>query len=335
MIVVVIIVLVAVAAVGAYVALGVGSSKPSSTTSTGTTTSSQVPTSSTQTTTSTTSTPSTTSTTSSESLTTQTTQSTTQQTSQPSTTTSTTSTSPVTTSSTIQSTTSSTSYQTSTTSTTLSCSASSTSYTSTSVSTTSTDIVPLITSFPSMEVAYNGTSSGQSFNSVSSYNTIYTSSTTIKLNITYAASGSNINYLVWIQTNGNVLAADVSGYNLTGASAQSVVTGIFTSFFLLQTDLGTYSGLLSSGYFHSTGTSTVTIGQTTMKVTNYAAASLPETYTDCGITSTLQAFTLQVGTPPGTSTPLLTYLNESGSTTQNGQTTSFDITLKLVALTVA
>jgi hypothetical protein len=199
-----------------------------------------------------------------------------------------------------------------------------------------TNVVPLITTFPSMEVTYNGTSGGSTYSETSSYSTIYVSSTTIKMAVNYTASGQSVEYLLWMLKDGTAVAADVSGYNITGSSAQSIVTGAFTSFFLLQSEGQTYSSILSSGYFHSTGTSSVTLGPTKMTVTNYGATTLPETYTDCnGDTTTLQTFSLSLGTPPGTSYSLLTYLNSSGTDTSGGQTTSFDYTLRIVSLTTA
>lgn len=187
-----------------------------------------------------------------------------------------------------------------------------------------------------MEVSYNGSSNGQSFSSLTSYSTVYTSASTIKVNVSYSSAGTNASYLVWIQKSGTVLAADFSGYNITGSQAQGIVTGIFSGFFIMNTQSQVYSSLLSSSYFRSAGTSQVTLGPTTMTVTNYVAANTPETFTDCnGDTTTLQTFALSAGTPSGTSYSLLTYLNESGSTTSSGQTNTFDFTLKIVSLTTA
>jgi hypothetical protein len=135
---------------------------------------------------------------------------------------------------------------------------------------------------------------------------------------------------------GTVLAVEESSYNFTGTTAQSLATGLFAGLVAeinAGGQLGTYT---SSSYFHSTGTSSVTIGSTPMTVTNYAPIqSLPMTVVYCGGSTTLTAYDLSVGTPPGTSYQLITHEHLAGTSTQGqGKPESFDFTLQITSITV-
>jgi hypothetical protein len=92
---------------------------------------------------------------------------------------------------------------------------------------------------------------------------------------------------------------------------------------------GTISVYESSAYFHSTGTALMTFGTATFPVTTYVANSLPLSLNECGIASNITAYTLEVGTPPGTSLQFITYLHFASTFP-----TTEDITFQLVSMTV-
>lgn len=195
-----------------------------------------------------------------------------------------------------------------------------------------------------MSIEDNGTSqtgsaAATNYSFTESYVVDYVSSTTYKVTITELASGENINYTVWVLKNGTALAIGLTagGFseNLTGSQAQSLLIGAFAGFTLqIQADsyIGAYTG---SSYFHSTGTSTVSIGPTQVSVTTYAANTLPETVTSCGVDTTLTAFSFSVGTPQGSNVPLVVYEHFAGTDVVNGQTNTYDDVLQVTSVTLA
>jgi hypothetical protein len=141
---------------------------------------------------------------------------------------------------------------------------------------------------------------------------------------------------VWILKNGTTLAVNFAGQNFTGSTASGFITGAFAGFYQ-EIEVGQqqsfYSG--ASQFFHSTGTSSVTIGANKVTVTNYAANSLPETVTACGSTSTYSAFSLSIGTPSGTTFPIVTNLHFAGTSTVNGSPSSYDVSVQVTDFTIA
>jgi hypothetical protein len=214
------------------------------------------------------------------------------------------------------------------------------------------DVIPLLTAYSSMTVQLNGTSSSSTStasggaNITESYVTDYVSSTTYKITLSFSessasSSGVSGSYTLWVLKNGTVTAAAISiggnSQNLTGSEANEIVVGVFAGFITdvaANANLGAYT---SSSYFHSTGSSSVTIGTTTMTVTNYAAITLPVTITNCdGSTTNLTAYALSVGTPPGAKGPLVTYAHFAGTTTQtDGSMTTFNEVIQVTSFTLA
>jgi hypothetical protein len=127
-----------------------------------------------------------------------------------------------------------------------------------------------------------------------------------------------------------VISVTFSGYTFRGAQAKSFFDGLF-ALFGLEYSYGAYLGVLtSSNYFHSTGTSSMTFGSATFAVTTWVANSLPISVNECGYTANITAYTLEVGTPPGTSLSFITYLHFAESSPQ-----SSDFTFQLVSMTTA
>jgi hypothetical protein len=166
---------------------------------------------------------------------------------------------------------------------------------------------------------------------------VYASATTYKVTVVSSANGQvTPAETAWILKDGTVLAINVAGQNLTGSIAQTMIVGVFAGFSAevqAGSQLSTYT---ATQYFHSTGTSSVTIGSNTFTVTNYSANTLPQTITSClsGSTTNLTAYKLSVGTPTGTSYKVVTYMQIAGSSTINGQTSSINYVIQIVSLTV-
>jgi hypothetical protein len=182
---------------------------------------------------------------------------------------------------------------------------------------------------------YGGSSAGQTFNETATYTTIYASATTYKVNMTETLNGSAaLTSTIWILKNGTALAVDYGGYNVTGAESSGMELGFFAGFAAEADAASQISMYTASGYFHSTGTSSVTIGSATFPVTTYAANSLPETINNCGDVLVLNTYSLSIGTPTGSTAPLVTSIVLGGTDTSSGQTTSVNYQIKLVAITV-
>ncbi|HUI01127.1 MAG TPA: hypothetical protein VLX56_05815 [Nitrososphaerales archaeon] len=188
-----------------------------------------------------------------------------------------------------------------------------------------------------MKLNYNLTSGSSVENLTEAYTRIYASSTTYKVSIASVVSGHNTTATAWIQKDGTVLAIDEAGVNITGSTAQTMIVGLFAGFSAevqAGNELSTYT---AASFFHTTGTSSVTIGSTSFKVTNWAANTLPETITSCppGTTTDLSTYKLSVGAPPGTTYQLVTLIEIAGSsTTGGGAPTEFNYSIQLVSFTV-
>lgn len=156
------------------------------------------------------------------------------------------------------------------------------------------------------------------------------------MNNTFGSGTTTERITVWILKNGTAVAVNLAGQNFTGSTANSFITGAFAGFYE-EIDIGQQSSFYSgaSQYFHSTGTSSVTIGSNKVTVTNYALNSLPETVNSCGTTSNYTAFTLSIGTPSGTNFPIATNLHFAGTSTVNGTPNSFDVSIQVTAFSVA
>jgi len=149
--------------------------------------------------------------------------------------------------------------------------------------------------------------------------------------MTEVTNGTSISFSFLVDSNNDtVLSASYSGYTFTGTEAKTefdAIMGIFGLNEYFSSELGVYT---DPTYFTNQGTSTQMFGTVSFPVTTYAANSTPESITYCGVSATLTAFQLEVGTPPGTSLPFIVLLHIAG--TSQGQ--SLDITFQLVSITV-
>ncbi len=233
---------------------------------------------------------------------------------------------------------------TSTSSSTTSSLAQSTSCTSTSISSTqpASVIIPLLNAYSNVTQTFQGTLNGTIYNFTASYALINVNSTTYQVNVVDITPTQTYSTTVWLLKDGTVVALDLAGHNFTGASAS---THFQTYFSPWENDVNfgqqivTYS---SSSYFRYTGSSTVTLGPSTFNVKSYVPNTLPETVPGCsGASITLTAGgNFSVGTPSGSSYPLVTNLYAVGSGTIIGSlgapvTTTYNFTSEITSVTVA
>jgi len=183
-------------------------------------------------------------------------------------------------------------------------------------------------------MTFQDTAAGQTVSVTESYTTVYASPTTFKITLTSAVSGQgSTTSTVYILRNGTAIAVDVQGQNITGLYSSDILLSEFAGFSAeigYGNQLGIFTG---ASYFHSTGTSSVTIGPTTFTVTNWAANNIPETLSSCTTNQeTLSAYSLSEGIPKGSTYPLVTSMNLAG-TDSTGST--FDYVITLTSITVA
>jgi hypothetical protein len=178
---------------------------------------------------------------------------------------------------------------------------------------------------------------GESSNFTASYTVVHVNSTTYEVNIVDKVPGQTYSTTVWLLKDGTVVALDLAGHNFTGASAS---THFQTYFAPWEQDIEFGQQITTStsfSFFHSAGTSTVTLGPSTFTVTNYAANSLPETISLCnGDSETLTtAGSFSVGTPSGSSYPLITYIDVAGSGTIGGAPSTYSFIAQITSVKVA
>lgn len=178
----------------------------------------------------------------------------------------------------------------------------------------------------------NGKAADLSF----TYTVVAESQTTYKVNLNAVLNGKTSEYTIWDLTNGTVLALLLpSGKNDTGTVANNLVLGVFSNLEILDT-----IALQSTDtfYFHSTGTSVATIGTNSFPVTNYIPNTTQENLQGCDNSGhgTLSNYSVNLGTPIGSSFELVVSANFVGSITNaSGTTTTFDATYHVSAFTIA
>ena len=197
------------------------------------------------------------------------------------------------------------------------------------------DLVSWFGNYTSLAISFQGTKNGNTSNLDFSYTIAYKSPTTYKVNLNIVLKGKSRDYTLWDFRNGTVLALLApGGKNSTGSAASNTVFGFFSGLETLDT-IALQSN--NAAYFHSTGTSTVTIGSNSFTVTNYAIITTPETIPGCGGSgsATLSTYTASLGTPSGSSFELVVSATFVGSFTDASGTTTVNYTYQITALTVA
>lgn len=163
-----------------------------------------------------------------------------------------------------------------------------------------------------------------------------------KVNLTesYNDSGNAVTFpaTVWILSNGTVLAADVSGENVTGRSAYPDFAETAGPLLLVAEYDSYQTGLdefLPFSSIHASTDSQVAIGATEMNATNYIPYSMPIIFGDCATTFTLNTFVMQAGVVPGTDFDLLSHLDMQGTEQATLTPEQYSVLLEVVSMTVA
>jgi len=195
-------------------------------------------------------------------------------------------------------------------------------------------LVGFFSAYSSMSFGFQGSKDGVQKDLNLSYTVVSQSSTTYEVNIDYTLNGNTKAGTIWIVNNGTILAGELDGKNYTGATASTFVLDAFS-------DLDTiYNLALQSStipaYFHSVGTSTVTIGTNSFTVSDYVANMTPETIQGCsGSSAVVNTYNVYLGTPTGSSLELVTSANFSVALTTSSGTTTLDYEYQITALSVA
>ncbi len=200
-------------------------------------------------------------------------------------------------------------------------------------------IIPLLNAYSAMTQTFEGTINGTVSNFTASYTLVYVSQTTFKVNIIDKLPSQTYSTTVWLLKDGTVVGLNLAGHNFTGASAGTHFQTYFVSW---ETDID-FGMLIDSptslSYFHSTGSSTATVGPSQFTVTNYAANSLPETIMECnGGSVNLTTGNFSLGTPSGSGYPLIAYIDVAGSDVNVGpsgtlSTTTYSFTAQITSVT--
>ena len=144
---------------------------------------------------------------------------------------------------------------------------------------------------------------------------------------------SNQTVTAWLQSDGTVTAVGISGYNLTGSQAGAVFAGFMAPFSAELTSANQLETYTSSASFHVINQTSVTLGPTTVSVTNYGANQLPTTIETCDGKFTLTGYSYQTGTVPGSDTKLVTRQSFQGTSITSAGTTTFDSTIRVLSIT--
>jgi len=191
--------------------------------------------------------------------------------------------------------------------------------------------IGLISEFSSIQYNISGTENGKAESESIGYTSTSTQSGIYNVTMSLTTTNESISFSFMVDANNNtVLSASFSGYTFTGSEAKGEFDGIMAIFGLEEYYGSELSVFTDPTYFTDQGTTTMTFGTISFPVTTYVANTSNEQVSYCGVTATITAYTLQVGTPPGTSLQFITYLHFAG--TSNGE--SEDVTFQLVTMTV-
>jgi hypothetical protein len=168
----------------------------------------------------------------------------------------------------------------------------------------------------------------------SSYSVVYSSSTTYKVSVHSNFTGNSVVTTAWVLKSGTFVAASQGGYNFTGNQGETLYLESMNPFIFEQTyDVLTGTVATNVGAQVANQTS-VTLGPSTVAVSNYAVAKLPETFSTCGESQTIMNFEMQAGTVKGATYPLMTLYWVQETASVNGQTVNVDVLFRVVSVTV-
>jgi hypothetical protein len=125
-------------------------------------------------------------------------------------------------------------------------------------------------------------------------------------------------------TNGTLLSVTLNGQNSSLYGA--IIVEALLVPFDLELDLNSTLGSMTA-HLAVVNTTEVTLGPTTMTVTNYNLTQTPITTTNCGFTETIDSAQIQIGSVPGSNFGnLLTYVGFTGSLSGGLSSAAFRVT---------
>jgi hypothetical protein len=191
--------------------------------------------------------------------------------------------------------------------------------------------IGLIQRFSSIQFKIAGDFGGKPENETFGYTTSTLQSGIYNVTASDTTTNSSYSFSFVVDSNNDsVISGTISGYTFYGVQAETEfdsVMGLFGLQAYYTSELGVYT---DPAYFTNEGTTTMTYGTVSFPVTTYTANSPNEVVNYCGVSATINAYTLEVGTPPGTSLEFITYLHFAG--TSNGE--SEEVTFQLVSMIV-
>jgi hypothetical protein len=196
-------------------------------------------------------------------------------------------------------------------------------------------VTDLIGNFSAMSFSVSYSNGTSSFNLTESYNVQnHTNSNGITIygvDLDIGFNGSNYVISTLVASNNTILSLSFNGTQLP-TQEYSFFVGLMVGFTFDLIGAGPFSYLVTEGDLSVINTTSVTLGPTTVSVTNYQPSTLPYTYSDCGSSITMSKFEVQAGQVSGTTYgTIITYLSFQGTT--NGQTES--IVIKIDSITAA
>jgi hypothetical protein len=177
------------------------------------------------------------------------------------------------------------------------------------------------------------------YNNTASYKVLYgpkTGAGAYKVNITQLYRSPKVSGIMWIQTNGTITAVYISGHNFTGAAASGNAGSILFSF-PTEYFYGAYlQSYLSSPGVQEINQTSLTVGPTTLTVTNYGISSPTSFCNGSGVIGQ-SSFQIQFGKVPGTTANLVTLWSVTGTFTpiSGHGTLSYSSTNKVISVTKA
>lgn len=147
----------------------------------------------------------------------------------------------------------------------------------------------------------------------------------VNYNSTYG--GEQLTGTAYFDPNGTITQAVTAGTTMTGFQAY-IALAAFTPFLIEAAFADVIYLYTASSFVHVINQTTVQLGPSSVSATNYGANNLPFTISECGYTSTVDKFSLQVGHISGVNYNLLTYADFEGTS----QGTSYTFTLQVTSV---
>jgi hypothetical protein len=199
----------------------------------------------------------------------------------------------------------------------------------------SEDFAPLFGNFTAMTMYSYASEAGTVQSVHSNYTVVYASATTYKVSIDSNFTGIGVATTAWVLKNGTLVASSQGGYNFTGNQGKTLYLESMNPFIFEQTYTTLTSAVAGNVGAQVANQSSVTLGPSTVAVSNYAVPKLPETLTACGQNGDITDFAMQAGTTAGSTYPLVTLYWVQETVSANGQVVNVDVLFRVVSLTVA